>query len=299
MGGFSSEREVSLASGEGCANALREAGYDVTAIDVTRDIPALLAALDPAPDVVFNALHGTFGEDGRIQGLLDMLAIPYTHSGAVASALAMEKDVSRVLLDAAGLPLAPGEVIRRSDLLARGEPERPYVFKPLAEGSSVGVELVFEEDKAGFPDSIRMGGADDLVLIEKFIPGREIQVAVMGDRALGAIEIRTDRRFYDYVAKYTPGASTHIMPAPIHPDAYAQSLDLSVRSHAALGCRGVSRVDLRYDDTAGEPGKFYILEVNTQPGMTPTSLVPEIAADAGISFPDLVRWMVEEAQCDG
>ena len=299
MGGFSSEREVSLASGEGCAAALREAGYDVTAIDVTRDIEALLQALDPAPDAVFNALHGTFGEDGRIQGLLDMLSIPYTHSGAVASALAMEKDVSRVMLDAAGLPLAPGEVIRRQDLLDRGEPERPYVIKPLAEGSSVGVELVFVEDDEGFPESIRFGDPADLVLIEKFIPGREIQVAVMGERALGAIEIRTDRRFYDYVAKYTPGASTHIMPAPIHADAYAESLELSVKSHAALGCRGVSRVDLRYDDTGGEPGRWHILEVNTQPGMTPTSLVPEIAADCGISFPELVHWMVEEAQCDG
>ncbi len=299
MGGFSSEREVSLSSGEGCANALREAGYDVTPVDVTRDIAALLRALDPAPDAVFNALHGTFGEDGRIQGLLDMLQIPYTHSGAVSSALAMEKDVSRVMLEAAGLPLAPGEVIRRKDLLDRGEPERPYVFKPLAEGSSVGVELVFEEDDEGFPASIRDGDPRDLVLIEKFIPGREIQVAVMGDRALGAIEIRTERRFYDYVAKYTPGASTHIMPAPIHPDAYAESLELSVNSHAALGCRGVSRVDLRYDDTQGEPGRLYILEVNTQPGMTPTSLVPEIAADRGISFPDLVHWMVEEARCDG
>ena len=299
MGGFSSEREVSLSSGEGCANALREAGYDVTPVDVTRDIAALLRALDPAPDAVFNALHGTFGEDGRIQGLLDMLQIPYTHSGAVSSALAMEKDVSRVMLEAAGLPLAPGEVIRRKDLLDRGEPERPYVFKPLAEGSSVGVELVFEEDDEGFPASIRDGDPRDLVLIEKFIPGREIQVAVMGDRALGAIEIRTERRFYDYVAKYTPGASTHIMPAPIHPDAYAESLELSVNSHAALGCRGVSRVDLRYDDTQSEPGRLYILEVNTQPGMTPTSLVPEIAADRGISFPDLVHWMVEEARCDG
>jgi D-alanine-D-alanine ligase len=299
MGGFSSEREVSLSSGEGCANALREAGYDVTPVDVTRDIAALLRALDPAPDAVFNALHGTFGEDGRIQGLLDMLQIPYTHSGAVSSALAMEKDVSRVMLEAAGLPLAPGEVIRRKDLLDRGEPERPYVFKPLAEGSSVGVELVFDEDDEGFPASIRDGDPRDLVLIEKFIPGREIQVAVMGDRALGAIEIRTERRFYDYVAKYTPGASTHIMPAPIHPDAYAESLELSVNSHAALGCRGVSRVDLRYDDTQGEPGRLYILEVNTQPGMTPTSLVPEIAADCGISFPDLVHWMVEEARCDG
>lgn len=299
MGGFSSEREVSLASGRGCADALREAGYDVTEIDVTRDIPALLRALDPAPDVAFNALHGTFGEDGRMQGLLDMLGIPYTHSGAVSSALAMEKDVSRVLLDVAGLPLAPGEVIRRGALLGRGEPERPYVFKPLAEGSSVGVELVFEEDDPGFPASVRDGDPDDLVLIEKFIPGREIQVAVMGDRALGAIEIRTERRFYDYIAKYTPGASEHLMPAPIHEDAYQESLDLSVRAHAALACRGVSRVDLRYDDTAGEPGTFYILEVNTQPGMTPTSLVPEIAAEQGISFPQLVRWMVEAAECDG
>ncbi len=285
MGGFSSEREVSLSSGEGCIGGLERAGYDVYAIDVTRDIPALIAALDPKPDVV--------------DRLLDMMEIPYTHSGALASAIAMDKAISRFLFHDAGVPLAPGYVITKEKLLAHKEPARPYVVKPLNEGSSVGVTLVFEGDNISLTeaaDAIPDGGT---AIIEAFIPGREIQTAVMGDTALGAIEIRTDRRFYDYVAKYTPGASTHYMPAPIHPDAYEECLAVSVEAHKALGCRGVSRVDLRYDDTEGEPGKFYVLEVNTQPGMTPTSLVPEIAEHAGISFEALVSWMVEDARCDG
>lgn len=303
MGGWSSEREVSLSSGKGCLGGLERAGYDAYAIDVTRDIPALIAALDPTdgprPDVVFNALHGPFGEDGRIQGLLDMMDIPYTHSGALASAIAMDKAISRYLFHDAGVPLAPGYVITKEELLAHKEPARPYVVKPLNEGSSVGVALVFAEDETTLEqaaDAIPDGGT---AIIEAFIPGREIQVAVMGDRALGAIEIRTDRRFYDYVAKYTPGASTHFMPAPIPADAYEECLQISVEAHKALGCRGVSRVDLRYDDTLDARGQFFVLEVNTQPGMTPTSLVPEIADHAGISFEKLVSWMVEEARCDG
>lgn len=298
MGGWSAEREVSLSSGAGCVAALQRAGYDVRPIDLTRDVGALARALEPKPDVVFNILHGPFGEDGRIQGLLDMMAIPYTNSGALASALGMDKAASRAMFKAAGLPMAPGEIWDRTALLAHTEPERPYVVKPINEGSSVGVHVVFEGDNI----DLRMIAADltahTRVIVEKYIPGREIQVAVMGDRALGAIEIRTKRRFYDYVAKYTPGASQHLMPAPIHADAYRAACDLGVAAHEALGCRGVSRVDLRYDDTHGEPGQLYLLEVNTQPGMTPTSLVPEIAQHNGVSFEALVSWMVENAACD-
>ena len=297
MGGWSSERDVSLSSGQGCLEGLQRAGYDAYTIDLTRDLKALLAALEPRPDVVFNALHGPFGEDGRIQGLLDMLEWPYTHSGAVASANAMDKAVSRVLFQAANLPVPPGMIITRDEALIADEPVRPYVLKPLNEGSSVGVSLVFDEDDTSLA-ALARELETDRVLIEEYIPGREIQVAVMGDEPLGAIEIRTDRRFYDYVAKYTPGASTHFMPAPINDEAYAEALALSEAAHRALGCRGVSRVDLRYDDTDGEPGRFYLLEVNTQPGMTPTSLVPEIAEHKGISFEQLVTQMVEEATCD-
>ena len=298
MGGWSSEREVSLSSGAGCVAALRKVGYDVAPIDLKRDVAALAKALDPKPDVVFNILHGPFGEDGRIQGILDMIGVPYTNSGALASALGMDKAASRAVFKAAGLPMAPGEIWDRTTLLAHAEPARPYVVKPINEGSSVGVHVVFEGDNI----DLRMIAADlavhARVIVEQFIPGREIQVAVMGDRALGAIEIRTKRRFYDYVAKYTPGESQHLMPAPIHADAYRAACELGVAAHKSLGCRGVSRVDLRYDDTKGEPGQLYLLEVNTQPGMTPTSLVPDIAQHNGISFEQLVSWMVENAACD-
>ena len=298
MGGFSSEREVSLSSGKGCTEGLQSAGFEVTPIDVTRDMDALLKALDPAPDAVFNALHGPFGEDGRIQGLLDILEIPYTHSGAIASAMAMDKSVSRAMFALKKIPLAEGWVVPLAELDDFPEPARPYVMKPLCEGSSVGVELVFETDNKRWPELKQAYAKYRDTLIERYIPGREIQVMVMGGEALGAIEIRTDRRFYDYRAKYSEGESVHLMPAPIHPDAYERALDLAVRSHAALGCRGVSRVDLRYDDTKGEPGDMVVLEVNTQPGMTPTSLAPEIAAHAGWPFERLLTWMVEHAACD-
>jgi len=298
MGGWSAEREVSLSSGAGCVDALKRAGYAVTPIDLQRDVGALAKALEPKPDVVFNILHGPFGEDGRIQGLLDMIGVPYTNSGALASALGMDKAASRAMFKAAGLPMAPGEIWDRTTLLAHTEPERPYVVKPINEGSSVGVHVVFEGDNIDLRTIAADLAVHARVIIEKYIPGREIQVAVMGERALGAIEIRTKRRFYDYVAKYTPGASQHLMPAPIHADAYRAACELGVAAHRALGCRGVSRVDLRYDDTKGEPGTLYLLEVNTQPGMTPTSLVPEIAKHNGVSFEDLVSWMVENAACD-
>ena len=299
MGGFSSEREVSLSSGRGCVEGLRDAGFEVTAIDVTRDMNAFLKALEPAPDAVFNALHGPYGEDGRIQGLLDILHIPYTHSGATASAMAMDKSVSRAMFALKEIPLAEGWVVPRSELNAFPEPARPYVMKPLCEGSSVGVELVFEADDKSWSDLKYAYAKYPDTLIERYIPGREIQVLVMGGKAVGAIEIRTDRRFYDYRAKYADGESVHLMPAPIHPDAYDRALELAVRSHTALGCRGISRVDLRYDDTKGEPGELVVLEVNTQPGMTPTSLAPEIAAYAGWPFERLLTWLVEHAACDG
>ena len=295
MGGWSSEREVSLSSGKGCVDALKRAGYDVKPIDLTRDMGALIKALEPKPDVVFNILHGPFGEDGRIQGLLDILGIPYTNSGALASALGMDKAASRAMFVAAGLPMAPGEIWDRTTLLAHTEPARPYVVKPIAEGSSVGVHVVFEGDNIGLRNIAADLSAHARVIVEKYIPGREIQVAVMGERALGAIEIRTKRRFYDYVAKYTPGESQHVMPAPIHADAYRAACDLGVAAHQALGCRGVSRVDLRYDDTKGEPGALYLLEVNTQPGMTPLSLVPEQAKLKGISYGELVERLIAEA----
>ncbi len=301
MGGISAEREVSLSSGNGCLHALIEAGYDAYRVEVTEDLAALVAALTPAPDVVFNMLHGRFGEDGAIQGVLELLGIPYTGSGVLASALGMDKRISRAVFEAAGLPM-PEAMLFRCDDAPEGDPmPRPFVVKPTNEGSSVGVRVIFEGDNVAAFDA-ETWAFGDTVYVERFIPGKEIQVATIGydtgTEAIGAIEIRTKRRFYDYIAKYTPGESQHIMPAPIHQDAYREALELSVRAHRALGCRGVARVDLRYDDTEGEPGKFYLLEVNSQPGMTPTSLVPEIAAHHGMSYAALVSRMVELAACD-
>ena len=297
MGGWSSEREVSLVSGRGCADALASVGYDVQRIDVTRDLDALVAALVPRPDVVFNALHGTGGEDGTIQGVLECLRLPYTHSGVLASAVAMHKPTANAVFAAAGLPVPGGKVLSR-EALAAGDPlPRPFVVKPPSEGSSVGVRIVRVNDNSWAEEARRWAYPD--ALAEPFIPGRELTVAVMGERALGVLEIRPNNTtMYDYTAKYAPGGSTHIMPAPIHPRAYDEALDISLRAHRALGCRGVSRADLRYDDTRGEPGRLVLLEVNTQPGMTPTSLVPDIAKHAGIDFAALVRWMVENAACD-
>jgi len=297
MGGWSSEREVSLVSGAECAKALATLGYDTRTVDVTRDLDALVAALTPRPDVVFNALHGTGGEDGTIQGVLEILRIPYTHSGVRASAVAMHKPTAKAVFAAAGLPLAEGRVVRRAELAAGDVLPRPFVVKPAAEGSSVGVRIVRANDNS-WAEEARAWPYEENV-VERYVPGRELTVAVMGDRALGALEIRpTNATMYDYTAKYAPGGSAHLMPAPIHPRAYDEALDVSLRAHRALGCRGVSRADLRYDDTAGEPGRVILLEVNTQPGMTPTSLVPDIARHSGIGFAELVRWMVENAACD-
>ncbi|MGE5442100.1 MAG: D-alanine--D-alanine ligase [Bacteroidota bacterium] len=291
MGGWSSEREVSLVSGAAVAKALGEAGYDVLTIDVTRDPADLLARLTPRPNVVFNALHGRWGEDGTIQGLLDLLAIPYTHSGLLASALAMHKPTAKLVFERAGIPVAEHVVVGREALAADDPIPRPYVLKPLNEGSSVGVRIVRNGDNLS--PSAGDWAFGDTVMVERFIPGREFTVAVMGGRPLAVTEITTERGFYDYDAKYAPGGSRHVVPAQVEPAVYAEAMALSARAHRALGCRGVSRADLRYDGR-----RLYMLEVNTQPGMTPTSLVPEQAAYAGTSFPDLVAWMVENAECD-
>jgi len=297
MGGWSSEREVSLVSGRDCAAALEAQGYTVRRIDVTRDLDALLAALSPRPDVAFNALHGSGGEDGKVQGVLEFLRIPYTHSGVLASAVAMHKPTAKAVFVAAGLPLAEGRVVSRIELAQGDIFPRPFVVKPAAEGSSIGVRVVRLNDNSWAEEAKSWAYEENIV--ERFIPGRELSVAVMGERALGVLEIRSNNAtMYDYNAKYAPGGSAHIVPAPIHAQAYAQALDIRLRAHRVVGCRGVSRADLRYDDTAGEPGRMILLEINTQPGMTPTSLVPDIAKQAGIGFAELVRWMVENASYD-
>ncbi|MBI5163954.1 MAG: D-alanine--D-alanine ligase [Magnetospirillum sp.] len=298
MGGASAEREVSLRSGAAAAKALGAAGYPVGTVDAGRDPAALAAAIAAqSPDVVFNALHGRFGEDGCVQGLLNLMGIPYTHSGLLASAAAMDKVFARQLFAQAGIPVAAGVVVGKGE--AKGDPlPRPYVVKPINEGSSVGVHIVRPGDTRDPLAAWPFDGAE--VLVEAFVPGRELTVAVMGERALGVLEITSDRGFYDYEAKYAPGGSRHVMPAPIPPSDAAEACLLAVQAHRILGCRGVSRTDLRYDDTVpGRKPRMVVLEVNTQPGMTETSLVPEIAAHAGIGFPDLVRWMVENAACDG
>ncbi len=298
MGGWSAEREVSLSSGRECAKALADHGYRVRAIDVAQDLPALLRALDPRPDVIFNALHGVGGEDGTIQGVLDMLGIPYTHSGVRASALAMHKPTAKTLFRAAGLPVADDVVGRPEDLLARDPMAAPFVVKPTNQGSSVGVRIVRAGDNSWHEEVLdwRFGGE---IMVERFIPGHELTVAVMGDRALGVCEIVPRGSFYDYVAKYADGGCVHLVPAPVPAAICEQALDIALRAHRALGCRGVSRADLRYDDTPESGGRLCLLEVNTQPGMTPTSLVPDIARHAGIGFDELVVWMTENAACEG
>ncbi|WP_417513947.1 D-alanine--D-alanine ligase [Minwuia sp.] len=293
MGGWSAEREVSLVTGEACARALENCGYAVERVDVDRSLAQRLA--DVAPDVVFNALHGRFGEDGTVQGLLEIMGIPYTHSGVLASSLAMNKPEAKVLFRDVGIPVPDGEVMTRKALAARTDFQPPIVIKPFNEGSSVGVEIILEDDNIRPLDS---GNADEKVLVERYIPGREIQVAVLGDRALGAIEIVSPGRFYDYEAKYAPGGSRHVMPAPMPGTDYDLALEYARKAHQVLGCRGLTRADLRYDDTGEGPASLYLLEINTQPGMTPTSLAPEIAAHQGISFEDLCRELVEDASCD-
>ncbi len=295
-GGISAEREVSLSSGRQVIDALQRAGFTVQPVEVGADLAAVIAALTPKPDVVFNALHGRFGEDGVIQGVLDWLDIPYTHSGARASALAMDKAASRAVFAAAGLPIAAGRVIAISELAEADPLPLPYVVKPLNEGSSVGVEI-FRTGENRRHEVARDWNFGAQALVEAFIPGRELTVGVMGDEPLTVTEIASVHAFYDYESKYAEGGSRHSLPAAVHPAAHRQALDLALAAHRALGCRGASRADFRYDDTNGEPGRLVLLEVNTQPGLTPTSLLPEQAAFCGIDFLALCRWMVEHAQC--
>ncbi|MBZ0217609.1 MAG: D-alanine--D-alanine ligase [Fimbriimonadaceae bacterium] len=295
MGGWSAEREVSLASGVGCADALEGEGYQVTRIDVDRNIAAVLAEL--RPDVAFNALHGRFGEDGVIQGVLETLDIPYTHSGVLASAVAMHKQMAKTIFAAAGIPVAYGKVVDRLEAAKSHIIDPPYVVKPVCEGSSVGVYIV-REDQAHPPQELFSADWDlGDVLVERYIPGRELTCAVMGDVALGVIDIVSARGFYDYEAKYEIGGSKHVLPAEISPNIYQLAQKLALDAHRALGCRGVSRADFRFDERPDGSGGLVCLEVNTQPGMTETSLVPELAAHAGHSYGELVRWMVEDASC--
>jgi D-alanine-D-alanine ligase len=298
MGGWSSEREVSLRSGNACAKALEGEGFKVTRVDVDRNVAATLAALKP--DVAFNALHGPYGEDGTIQGVLEILQIPYTHSGVMASAVAMNKQMAKIVMEAAGVPVPHGKVVHRLDAAKEHVLKPPYVLKPVAEGSSYGV-FIIREDAEHPPQELNRADwhFGEELLAEEFIAGRELTCAVMGDKALDVTEIRAaDGGWYDYEAKYSDGGSIHILPAEIKGNIYLTIQELALRAHKALGCRGVSRTDFRYDDGPGGSGQLVALEVNTQPGMTEVSLVPELAAHAGISFGELVRWMVEDASCN-
>ncbi|QFQ88623.1 D-alanine--D-alanine ligase [Paracoccus kondratievae] len=290
MGGPSAEREVSLSSGRECAKALRQAGFEVVELDAGRDLPARLA--EYAPDVVFNALHGRWGEDGCVQGLLEWLGYRYTHSGVLASALAMDKSRAKQVLRLAGLPVMDSVIASADEVRNRHVMAPPYVVKPNDEGSSVGVYIVHEAANGPPQLSDQMPAR---VMVETYAPGRELTVAVLSDRALGVTEIVT-RGWYDYDAKYKPGGSTHVIPADIPAEIAAACRDYAVRAHQALGCRGLTRTDFRWDESRGLDG-LIILEVNTQPGMTPTSLAPEQAAHTGMDFPALCRWIVEEALC--
>ena len=291
LGGPSAEREVSLSTGRECAAALRDAGYEVSELDAGADLAERLRAA--RPDVVFNALHGRWGEDGCAQGILEWLRIPYTHSGVLASALAMDKTRSKAVFAEAGIPVVPSVIRCKAEIMGRHVMEPPYVVKPNNEGSSVGIYIVHEA--ANGPPVI----AEDMpehLMVEAYVPGRELTVTVMGDRALCVTEIVTDG-WYDYHAKYAAGGSHHVLPADIPNDVTDACLAHAAKAHDVLGCRGVSRTDFRWDETQGIAG-LVALETNTQPGMTPTSLVPEQATHVGISFPDLCDWIVKDASCD-
>jgi len=290
MGGWSAEREVSLRSGVACAEALKDSEFKVTVVDVGHDIAAKLAGL--RPDAALNMLHGPYGEDGCVQGLLEILEIPYTHSGVLASALAMNKARARDIFQRADIPVAEGKTLSRFDAGRIHAMKAPYVVKPIANGSSVGVFVVRENDAP--PQELLASDWElgDTVLVEHYVAGKELTCAVMGDKVLDVIEITSELPFYNYKAKYAPGGSRHILPAPIPADVYKKVQSLSLAAHQALGCRGVSRSDFRFDDATGE---LVCLEVNTQPGMTPTSLVPELAAHTGLTFTQLVEWMIEDA----
>jgi len=295
MGGWSAEREISLRSGKACGNALEAEGYRVTRVDVARDVAEVLARLKP--DVAFNVLHGRPGEDGTIQGVLEILRIPYTHSGVLASALAMDKPAAKVVMAAAGIPVPEGMVVSRAEAAKAHVIKPPYVIKPPAEGSSVGVFIV-QPDHVHPPQELSRPDwpYGEQVLVERYVAGLELTCAVMGEEALGVIEIEPTTWFYDYESKYAPGGSRHILPARILPNVYQRARNLALAAHRALGCRGVSRADFRFDPRSD--GDLVCLEVNTQPGMTEMSLVPELAAHAGLSFGELVKWIVEDASLE-
>jgi D-alanine-D-alanine ligase len=291
MGGISSEREVSLVSGRECADALERLGAKVTRVDAGRDLAQVLSKVKP--DVCFNALHGAWGEDGCVQGILETLALPYTHSGLLASALAMDKDKAKAVMAAAGVVVPGGGLYDRHEVARDHVMPPPYVVKANAEGSSVGVYIV--RDRANRPPQEIIEPAwtyGERVMVEPFIRGKELAVGVMDGKAMTVTEILTEREFYDYDAKYAEGGSQHVVPAQIPPHAFEKALKMSEAAHAALGCRGVTRSDLRYDDINDI---LVLLEVNTQPGMTPTSLVPEQAAAGGVDFDSLVLWITEDA----
>ncbi|WP_211089794.1 D-alanine--D-alanine ligase [Thalassobius vesicularis] len=291
MGGPSAEREVSLSSGRECVKALRGEGFEVVEVDAGRDLPARLAEIQP--DVVFNALHGRWGEDGCVQGLLEWLNIPYTHSGVLASSLAMDKERTKQVYRAAGLPVADSCLASKAEVEARHVMEPPYVVKPYNEGSSVGVYIV--QEAAHGPPQLNEQ-MPDVLMVEQYVPGRELTATVVGDRALTVTDIITDG-WYDYHAKYATGGSRHVVPAEVPQEIFDACLDYALRAHQALGCRGVSRTDFRWDEARGMDG-LILLETNTQPGMTPTSLSPEQAEKCGMSFGQLCRWMVEDASCN-
>lgn len=296
MGGWSAEREVSLTSGKAIAAACERLGYRVSTLDMGRDVALRLAELKP--DVVINALHGHPGEDGSVQGVLELMGIPYTHSGVRASAVAIDKQLTKTVLTAAGIRMPGGMVVKSESIFEADPLPRPFVLKPVDEGSSVGVAIVTDESNHGNPikrDAPGPWHEFDELLAEPFIPGRELTVAVLDGEALAVTELQPTRGFYDYDAKYTDGLTRHVVPAPVHPDAAREAMEMAVAAHRALGCRGVSRSDFRYDDTGGEPGVLFLLEVNTQPGMTPLSLAPEQAAYRGMSFDALVQRLIEDA----
>jgi D-alanine-D-alanine ligase len=296
MGGWSSEREVSLTSGRGVAAALRERGWSrVTELDMERDVAARLAEL--TPDVVFNALHGTPGEDGTVQGMLDLMGIRYTHSGVTTSAVAIDKELTKAVLVPHGIRMPAGTMVRSATLFERDPMARPFVLKPVNEGSSVGVAIVTEGGNHGSPIGRDVPGPwkeFDELLAEPFIRGRELTVAVLGDEPLAVTELKPKGEFYDFAAKYTDGLTEHVCPADVPQDIARSMMDMAVKAHRLLGCKGASRSDFRWDDEQGEAG-VYLLEVNTQPGMTPLSLVPEQAKHCGISYGELVERMIAQA----
>jgi D-alanine-D-alanine ligase len=296
MGGWSAEREVSLSSGASVARALEAEGYTVTSIDVQRDLAGLMAALsDPRPDAVFNALHGRGGEDGSIQGVLEFMGIPYTHSGVLASAVAMDKPMTKRILETVGVRSPKGMVLEKGALTGDAHPmPAPYIIKPVDEGSTVGLALVREGQNAPAGEAWTFGAR---ALVEEFIKGRELTVGVMGDRALAVTEISFAADIFDYTAKYTAGHAVHVLPAPIPDEVAEEAKRVAVLAHQTLGCRGVSRSDFRWDDSKPGVEGLYFLEINNQPGMTPLSLVPEQAAHVGLSYGALVSWLVEHAAC--